>query len=919
MTNLPSITKSMRSFFKRNRGRLVVALLLCTIFIGPVAALSQVGSGEHPASHSAVIGTKLAAAFFGVETAEAMTGIPPYDIYLIIKKLLGGASLSQALGGNAITELLVPALIKALEGIALLILTVASYFLQSMAIIMDVAIEVTISSGTFAQLDVVNIGWTAVRDISNMFFIFALLYIAIQTILGIAGSQAKRWLAHLIIAAIMINFSLFATKVVIDAGNVLATAFWSKISVKAGPAQVNSASSKLLSGFDLQTILTNEEKSTGKKLELKPIQLTMVYAGGAIFTFIAAYVFLAIALMMVSRTVQLVILMIFSPFAFMSFGLPKLEQYGHQWLDKLIKQTFAAPFLIFMLYLNAVLIDKTDLLALSGSKDATFMGALSGVDPKSYAIIFNFIILIGFLIASLKIADGFAGQAGATARGLAAKATRWAGGMTAGVAVGGSAYAMRQTFGKFGQMGTENQELQKKAAEKGWGGAWARGRLALYSGMATASYDARATKAGQSAFGAAGLKAGSKAGGEGGFDAKGSILSHLTLGSLGYTGSEHDKKVLEIAEKRFKGNPKAKEKYLRANLGSTSARDADGNLIGDTLAEKAKSMLGGKKRYDVDSDFKDTRAKVAAEQRVAAAKENIKKLPAEMEANKKLIAQLEALQASGTALSAAQTEQLRRATGELDIAQKNLRASVESLNGKEFGEFVNETTFDKDHPENRELFQYMTRQQLAYLNSNSTAYPPQVLQDVGAGIMEQGNEESRQYLIRQAQLKSSMFPVDLRAELKREADTYKREMGTFDPTTADAAARQKHADELQRIDGRAQDLLGALTPKEVARLDKDLKTNEVLVRNFTAKHFNEIENYHKNILQDTGTQAGQEIVAAIRKAALEAGTQPTREYMNKAMRRQDSIYYDPNAPKQKKGGGGRGSTDDEEDDEDKDE
>ena len=68
------------------------------------------------------------------------------------------------------------------------------------------------------------------RDLANMFFIFILLYIAIATILEIAAYNAKALLARLIIVALLLNFSLFFTRVIIDASNIWGSAFYDRIS-----------------------------------------------------------------------------------------------------------------------------------------------------------------------------------------------------------------------------------------------------------------------------------------------------------------------------------------------------------------------------------------------------------------------------------------------------------------------------------------------------------------------------------------------------------------------------------------------------------------------------------------------------------------------------------------------------------------
>ena len=63
-------------------------------------------------------------------------------------------------------------------------------------------------------------GWGAVRDVANIFFILMLLYVAIKTVLSLNVTDNKRLVGVIIIVALLINFSLFTTKVVIDASNI---------------------------------------------------------------------------------------------------------------------------------------------------------------------------------------------------------------------------------------------------------------------------------------------------------------------------------------------------------------------------------------------------------------------------------------------------------------------------------------------------------------------------------------------------------------------------------------------------------------------------------------------------------------------------------------------------------------------------
>ena len=552
----------------------------------------------------------------GRATAPDPTTVPPAQVKDSVGLLQKAWSAIKSGVSSAASSLLDATVGRVLQGIAWLIMTVAGFFLQSMAAIMDYSIGMTIDSNLMGGLAFVNVGWTLIRDFSNMFFIFALLYIAIKTVLGLAGGSTKSWVAHLIIAALLINFSLFLTKVVIDAGNVVAVSFWDKLKVQQGTMTINSASAKFLQGLDIQTILTKEKNlNSGAVADPSHTQMAMLYVGGSIFMFIAGYVFLAGALMMVTRTISLILLMVFSPFAFLAFALPgKFSSYGGIWLESLIKNTFVAPLFIFMLYLNSILIDSVDLFKLSGAQGQTFSGALTG-NASNYAIIYNFILLIGFLLASLHIANKYAGEVGAGGRAWASRITKGVAGATTvatvGTAVTRTSGLARDAGGRFGKYTRENERINQLAEQKGVRGMMGRGLKTIGDKAERSSYDPRATKVGQHILSAGGHINAGKASGAGGYKAAGSTLAALSLGARGNVGTDREKQIYENAERIYKNNPKAKEAYLRANLGTMQKKDAD---TGETTSVKS---------YDEGLQHKEVREKVAREQILADARKTI--------------------------------------------------------------------------------------------------------------------------------------------------------------------------------------------------------------------------------------------------------------------------------------------------------
>ncbi|MBP6884833.1 MAG: hypothetical protein KBC17_03345 [Candidatus Pacebacteria bacterium] len=93
----------------------------------------------------------------------------------------------------------------------------------------------TLSSNMYSNSEFITQGWQITRDFANMFFILILIYIAISLVLDIEIGHAnpKKMLASVVLVAVLINFSLFFTHVVIDISNSLALVFYNQIGTTA--------------------------------------------------------------------------------------------------------------------------------------------------------------------------------------------------------------------------------------------------------------------------------------------------------------------------------------------------------------------------------------------------------------------------------------------------------------------------------------------------------------------------------------------------------------------------------------------------------------------------------------------------------------------------------------------------------------
>lgn len=492
------------------------------------------------------------------------------------------------------------------------------YLFSIVAIVFDVLVAFSLSSGPIQNVNFVDEGWVIMRDLSNTFFIFILLYIAISTILQTAGGQTKRLLATLVMVALLMNFSLYITKFVIDVGNVFALEFYVNITTPAntpnyvtiqGAGAVNpirGIAEVFLNAFNLEKIPLAQTNGNfvGKMF---------LYSLIGIFYLVAIFVFLSAAFLFLARVVAFWFLMILAPLAFFSMILPytRSKIWG-PWSSQLVSQSFFAPIFLFFVYLTIMLADivaKGDLFQLG---TATVAGDMSFI-PQLIFTFLNFFALIMTLLFGLKTAKSMSG-------GIGESMTKIGG----GVVLGGTGVAMRQTVGRLATHISDKYGDRMKTSTLG------QYALKGTDKLASGSFDARASRVGSMMGSQTGL---GQAGGAG-----------------GYAKVAQDK---EAANKKMgdslKNNPEAHAKFI-ASLQKTGGdirvnpdRDAMqywGTLSTRERQEAKAAATGANKTYleSLDSKltggFKEKQLKAEEKGKRAFSAENAKDTIEELEGMK---------------------------------------------------------------------------------------------------------------------------------------------------------------------------------------------------------------------------------------------------------------------------------------------
>lgn len=349
----------------------------------------------------------------------------------------------------------------------------------------------------------VNNTWVIIRDFVNLGFIFGLVYIGLRMILDSSNSNTRRWLANLIIAALLVNFSLFATKFVVDLSNRLATEIAcggltypadnrenvSDSYCRDGLYKID-AGSALMARMGLVTLFSQGDS--------KPDGTGWNYIlGTAVLFMVAAFVFIAGGIMLFIRFAVLNLYLVFSAVMFIGWVIPGIPDQMRSYWKGFLSRAFFAPLYLMMLYFSFKIIDGLQVSIRPQAEGATgtsfaspnWQKTLSSnpADNPTDATLGTlpfFVLICIFLMASLVIAQKLGADGASFAQKTAGRAT-------AGILgrIG------RNTAGRGANALSKSEYLKDRAANGGFVSRnLARGTMAAGGYGAKATFDARGIK-----------------------------------------------------------------------------------------------------------------------------------------------------------------------------------------------------------------------------------------------------------------------------------------------------------------------------------------------------------------------------------------------------------------------------------------
>lgn len=310
-------------------------------------------------------------------------------------------------------------------------ITITGFFAGMAGSIFELALDISVVKTDFYKMGVIISGWETCRDIANLFFIFIMIYIGLGMILQISGIDAKKMLLRVIVIALLVNFSLPFTRILIDASNIFAMEFVCAITNDS--CEAAAISGVFTDGLSIQTLLAPKDGTfTPDPAKFAtPWKMLMLGAGGSIILLVATFVFLALAFLFFVRTIVFMVLIVFAPLAYIAMAIPgKAQGYASQWWDQLFNQCLVAPAAMFMLYLTARMItdEQNGIKSILRTSNLSFLELFTDTSNQlggSANLLIQFGIIAGMLLGSVLVANkmGAYGAGAALSWGKSAKKT----------------------------------------------------------------------------------------------------------------------------------------------------------------------------------------------------------------------------------------------------------------------------------------------------------------------------------------------------------------------------------------------------------------------------------------------------------------------------------------------------------------
>lgn len=302
------------------------------------------------------------------------------------------------------------------------------------------------SAQKIVNLPVVSIGHNVMLSLTNLGFVAAIIFIAVATILRLQTYNVKKTLWKLIIAALLVNFSLVFAGAIMNLSDQMSNIF-----LKQFPGQGEGAdfAEAITTAFSPQKYLNPQADPVAREaVNTDPAKATEQFAGafsvvdenqqnvaggigqllapifGLVMTVVGlmamGLVLSAFSLLLLIRYIALSILLVLMPMVWLFWIFPGLSGMWTSWWKNFFRWAFFAPIVLFFLWL----VIQTGKAMVTDSNGAPFSGEtmnFSSSDPSDLkrgisnalgqiftpiiGTVLNGLVLVGLMVGGLFAAN----------------------------------------------------------------------------------------------------------------------------------------------------------------------------------------------------------------------------------------------------------------------------------------------------------------------------------------------------------------------------------------------------------------------------------------------------------------------------------------------------------------------------------
>ena len=287
------------------------------------------------------------------------------------------------------------------EGIANIVYileTVASWILSLSGMLLNYSMNLTLHMHDFVvQTPAIYVCWTALRDITGIFFIFFLLYAAITFILSIETPGFNKIIKNIVIAGVLINFSFFLTGLGIDASNIVSLQLYNAIApandLSLNPTGITAGNAGGISDIFMSALklpaLYNPSgppaasaNTSSSNAWTNMMNITLIGITAIMIMITTAISFTLAAAAFVVRFVILLFLLAFSPILFAAFIAPEVKKKMQTWWDHYKSMLLFMPVYLLLMYVAMLVLTSAGPLGIPPPTGAT---ATPGVSTATTA------------------------------------------------------------------------------------------------------------------------------------------------------------------------------------------------------------------------------------------------------------------------------------------------------------------------------------------------------------------------------------------------------------------------------------------------------------------------------------------------------------------------------------------------------